>query len=393
MNAKNKKVLFIFGAGAAAAVLTVLIFILTFDINSYMPRIEAVASRTTGLEVRINGKMGISFFPFGISAKDIRVASKGSEILSLESLNVGVEFMPLLKKQIKVTMLELVKPSFNIEKNAKGIYNFDVTEKRSTEVRPRAAFSLNELKLSKGRLIYIDKKTGEKTEFEDFNLTIKDILIADTSRDIVRNALFTGSLVCKEVRKKALKIENIKSSIKAEKGVIHLTPLSVDIFGAKAEGDITVDKSEADAMYKINFNVSKLDFEKLQESSGAKKVVGGKGNINASLTMKEKGNRNLMSSMDGTFSLSGTNLIIYTMDIDKVLSSYETSQKFNLVDIGAFFIAGPLSTGVLKGYRYGDLYNQTRGGQGTITQNTDRLQLEDQKRGCRRHRLRPCDAT
>jgi hypothetical protein len=75
-----------------------------------------------------------------------------------------------------------------------------------------------------------------------------------------------------------------------------------------------------------------------------------------------------MSSMDGSFSLRGDNLVIYTMDLDKVLSSYETSQKFNLVDVGAFFIAGPLSTVALKSYRYGDFYNQTRGGQGTITQ-------------------------
>jgi AsmA protein len=47
--------------------------------------------------------------------------------------------------------------------------------------------------------------------------------------------------------------------------------------------------------------------------------------------------------------LSPVNSVI---DIDKILSSYETSRKFNLVDLGAFFIAGPLSTVALKGYRY-----------------------------------------
>jgi AsmA protein len=84
--------------------------------------------------------------------------------------------------------------------------------------------------------------------------------------------------------------------------------------------------------------------------------------------MNQKGHRTLVSSMDGTLSLRGDNLFTYTMDLDKVLSSYETSQQFNLVDLGAFFIAGPLSTVALKGYRYGDLYRQTQGGQGTITQ-------------------------
>jgi AsmA protein len=171
-----------------------------------------------------------------------------------------------------------------------------------------------------------------------------------------------------EVRKKDLKIENAKSPIKVEKGVIYLKPLTMDIFDGKAEGDATADKSKVDAVYNINLKVSKLDFEKLEESFGTKRVISGKGDLYASLTMKEKGNRNLMSSMDGTFSLRGDNLVIYSMDLDKVLSAYDTSQQFNLVDLGAFFIAGPLSTVALKGYRYGDVYNQTRGGQGVITQ-------------------------
>lgn len=445
MNAK-KKVLFILGGVAAALVLAAVIFALTFHINSYKPHIEAVASGATGLEVRIKGKMGLSFFPFGVSAKDIHVMNKGGEILSLESLKLGAELMPLLRKQLKVTKCELVKPAVTIVKDADGKYNFEGTEKKSTEGRPGAASSLNELKLSKGVLVYIDKTIGEKTEFKDFNLAIKGLSIPDASGEIVRNISFTGSfdcrevrqkdfridnlrasvkavkgiynfepltigglvyfdkkagektelkeinlaikdlsvvntsgaiirdisftgnMDCREVRKKDLKIDNVRSPVKVEKGVIYLTPLTMEIVGAKGEGDVTADKSEADAVYKINLKVSKLDFAKLQESFGTKKLIGGKGDISASLTMKEKGSRNLLSGMDGTFSLRGDNLIIYTMDLDKVLSSYETSQEFNLVDLGAFFIAGPLSTVALKGYRYGDVYYQTRGGPGVITQ-------------------------
>lgn len=377
MNAKKKKVLFILGGGAVALVLAVVIFALTFNINSYRPRIEAVASGATGLDVSINGKMGLFFFPFGVSAKDIHVANKGGEILSLENLKIRVEFMPLLKKQLKVTSCELVKPVVTIVKDAEGKYNFESTEKKSNKGQPGAAFSLNEFKLSKGVLVYLDKKTGGKTEFKNFNLTIKDLLIPDTSGAIIKNASFTGSFDCKEVRKKDLTIDNVKSPIKAQKGVIYLMPLTMDIFGAKAEGDATADKSAVDAVYKINLKILKLDVEKLQESFGTKKVIGGKGDLHASLTMKEKGSRNMMSGMDGTFSLRGDNLVIYTMDLDTVLSKYETSQKFNLVDLGAFFIAGPLGTVALKGYRYGDVYHQTQGGQGAITQFISQWKIRD----------------
>jgi uncharacterized protein involved in outer membrane biogenesis len=377
MNAKKKKVLFVLGGIAAALVLAVVVFALIFDINSYRPRIEAAASAATGLEVKINGKMGLSFFPFGISAKDIHVSNKGGEVLSLENLKLGAELMPLLKKQLKVTSCELVKPAVVIVKDADGKYNFEGTEKKSTKGQPGVAFSLNDLRLSKGVLVYLDKKTGEKTEFKDFNLAFKGLSMPDTSGDIGRNISLTGSLYCKEMRKKDLEIDNIKSPVKAEKGVIHLAPLTMDIFGSKGEGDAIADMSEAAAVYKITLTVSKLDFAKLEESFGTEKVIGGKGDLSASLTMKEKGNRNLMSGMDGTFSLRGDNLVIYTMDLDKVLSSYETSQKFNLVDLGAFFIAGPLSTVALEGYRYGDVYSQIRGGRGTITQFISHWKIKD----------------
>lgn len=443
MTSNKQKVLFVLGGGAAALALAAAIFALTFDINSYRLRIEAAASEATGLEVRIKGKMGLSLFPFGLSAVDIRVASKGDEILSLESLRLGAKFMSLLNKQLKVTSCELVKPAGTIVRDAEGNYNFEgPEEKKSAEGRPAAAFSLKELKLSKGVLVYLDKKTGERTEFKDLNLAVKDLSIAGdaiksasftgsfdckevlqkdfrienlkssvravkgiynfepltmgalvysdskasektelkginlairdlsvvgTSGALAKNIAFTGSLDCREIRRKDLKINNVKSPVKAEKGVIHLMPLTMDIFGAGAEGDATADKTEADAVYKINVKISKLDFGRLQESFGANKVIGGKGDLYASLTIKE-GSRKLMSSLDGNFSLRGDDLVMHTMDLDKVLTSYETSQKFNLIDLGAFFIAGPFSAVAIKGYRYGDVYNQTQGGQGAITQ-------------------------
>ncbi len=444
MDAKTKKVLITLVGGAVALVLAVVVFFaLSFDMNSYRPRIEAAASEATGLEVRMNGKMGLSFFPFGVSATDIHIANKEGEVVSIENLKLGADLMPLLNNQLRVNSCVLVKPAVTIVKDADGKYNYKSTERKSTIGQPGSAFSLNELKLSNGVLVYLDKKTGEKTEFRDFNLAVKDLSIEgdviknasftgsfeckevlqkdfrienlkspvkavkgvynfdpltiealvysdkkagektemkeinlaikdlsveDPSGVMIKNIAFTGNMDCKEVRKSDLKIDNVKSPIKAEKGVISLIALTMDVFGAKAEGDAAADKSEVDAVYTINLKVSKLDFEKLEESFGLKKVIGGKGDLYTSLTMKEKGSRKLMSGMDGTFSLRGDHLVMYTMDLDKVLSSYETSQEFNLVDLGAFFIAGPLSTFAIKGYRYWDVYYQTREGRGAITQ-------------------------
>jgi uncharacterized protein involved in outer membrane biogenesis len=381
MGAKRKKVLMIAGVVAALIVIAAIVAAIVFDINSYRPRIESTASEATGLDVRISGKMGLSFFPFSVSANDIYVANKGDEIIFLKKLKLGVELIPLFSKQLKVTSCELVKPTITIVKDAEGKFNFENSGKKPTEAGLGAASSLKEFRLSQGVLAYLDKKTGIKIELHEISLVIKDIALDNTAGDISKNVSFTGSLVCKEVRRKNLKIDNVKCPIKAEKGIIYLIPLTMDIFGTKGEGDATIDRSEVDTEYKINLKVPELDFAKLEEAYDTNKVIGGKGDLYASLIMKMKGSRTLMSSVEGTFSLRGDNLVIYTMDLDKVLSSYESSQEFHLVDLGAFFIVGPLgpivNTFALKAYRYGDVYYQTQRGQGTITQFISHWKIKD----------------
>jgi AsmA family/AsmA-like C-terminal region len=365
MGTKRGKYLLIAGGVAVLVVIAAIAAFVMFDIKAFRATMESAAFNATGLEVRLKGKMALSFFPFGVTARDIHVAGKGGEFISIDSLRLGAELMPLLKKQLKVTSCELVKPVITIVKDVNGNYNFEKTEKKSAEGVTGAVFRLNGLKLSDGVLIYLDRKTGEKTEVREFNLAVRDI---STAGNTLRSASFTGSFECKEIRKRNLEIDNVKSDVNVAKGIIRLSPLSMDIFGAKGKGDATADVSGDDALYKINVRVPMMDFTKFEEFLGTKKVIGGTGKLDASLTMREQRGRNPMSGMDGTLALRGDNLVIYSMDLDKVLTSYETSKAFNLVDLVAYLVAGPLSTVALKGYRYGDLYNQTREGQGTITQ-------------------------
>ena len=367
MRPERKRYLIIAGGIVLLIVIAATVTILIFDINSYKSQMENAASEATGLDVSIKGRMGLSFFPLGISAKDIHVANKESEILSLESLKLRTELIPLLKKQLKVTACELVKPAVTIVKDAEGKYNFETNKKIST-IGPGIASGLNELKLSKGVLVHLNKRTGKKTELKEFNMATRDLSMAGTSDGIIKNVSFTGSFDCKELLQKDLRIENLKGPLKADKGVFSFKPLTMDIFGGKGEGDFTADESGADPVYTVNLSVSKLDFEKLEKFFGTSKLIGGKGDLSASLTVKEKEGRNLMSSLDGTFSLRGDNLVTYTVDLDKFLSAYKTTRQFHLVDIAAYFVAGPLGSAALTGYRYGNLYYETQGGRGAITQ-------------------------
>ncbi|MBA3028626.1 MAG: AsmA family protein [Desulfobacteraceae bacterium] len=363
---QSKIILVVACGGAALIVMAAIAGALLFDINSYKPGIEAAASRATGLDVSINGKMRLSFFPFGLSAADLHAANHGVEILSLEKLKLGLEFIPLLKKKLIITRCVLDQPVLTLIKDARRNDPSSPAENKASEMGMKKVFSLKELSLFRGVLVYVDQKTREQIVFRDIHLAIHDFLLEDISANPVQNASFSGTFQCSEVEKANLKINHVLGSMKAEKGVLTLNPLTLDVFGGKGKGDASVDLSGVHGVYKINLKIPELDFANLEKALGAKKMIGGKGDLEASLTLEEKENLRLMSGVNGHFSLSGDHLILYTLDLDKALTAYESSQQFNLVDLGAFFIVGPLGTVGLKGHGYWETYRQTHGRQGKI---------------------------
>jgi len=58
--------------------------------------------------------------------------------------------------------------------------------------------------------------------------------------------------------------------------------------------------------------------------------------------------------------------MLYNIDIDAFIMKYERSQNFNLVDVGAFFLAGPFGPVLTKSYNFTRLYEESQGGEGII---------------------------
>jgi len=516
---KKKRIVFIIIGMAVLLVLAAIVAVSSIDVNAHKAQMEKAASRALGLDVKINGVMGVSFFPVGLSAVDVHMGNKSGEIISVAKLKLGLQLMPLMQNKIKVTSCDLINPSFNIIRGGDGKYNFESEE--AAAPGPPEALSMDEIRLSKGGLIYQDRRTGERTELADLNLILTGFTIEDISGDIIRGASFEGTVQLREVKQRGVKIEDISAVVKAEKGrfafkpltiaamttenkntgavtelhdisldlknvpvselsgdllrsaslegtaecreviskdvrieklrmtvkaqrgVYDFTPLTIAtlvvhgkkaedkvelkeikleaqkveaagasgdmfkdlafmgriecravlrkefrldnisgpvkaakgvyridpfdavIFGGKAEGDAEGDLSGAADSYKIRARITGLDFEKLTEAFGRKKVIGGHGDMVTSITMNKK-TGDVMKSLNGELGLHGNNLTLYSMDLDKVLSRFEETQNINLIDLGAFFIAGPLGTVATKGLGYGSLYIGAQGGRSTI---------------------------
>ncbi len=362
MKSKTKKILLILGGSGAALVLAAVVFLLTFDINSYKPRIEAEASTASGMKVRVNGKMKLSLFPgASISLEDILIQNKSADVASVKKMEVKIRLLPLLWQEVLIRQVRLVTPTFFITKDSGGRFNFETVEKKPT---PTGPFEMKKIFIKGGHAFYLDEKSGGKTEAKDCDLLIQNLF---SGRGESFGALsFDGHLSCEEVKAQELIISDIRIDMKVRGGKFEASPFTMKIFGGNCKGSIKGMMTGESREYSIDFAITKFRFEEVLGTFNQKKSIHGELDLKSHLAMKGKTADELTRTAQGDVSIRGHNLFLKSLDIDSMLQKYEKSQNFNLVDVGAFFVVGPLGAVLTKGYDFGSAYKESLGGESTI---------------------------
>lgn len=378
MKSKTKKVVLILGGSGAALVMAVIIFVLTFDINSYKSRIEAAASTASGMKVRVNGKMKLSVFPVtSISIEDILIQNKDADVASVKKAEVEIRLLPLLRREVYIQQVRLDTPSLFITKDKSGRFNFETAEKK---LAPTGPFEMKKIFIKGGRALYLDEKSGGKVEAKDCDLSIQNL---SSGRGESFSALsFDGYLSCGEVKAQELKISDVRVDMKVRGGKFDADPFTMKIFGGNCRGSIKGMMTGESREYAIDLVLTKFRFEEVLETFKQKKNIHGELDLKSHLTAKGKTTDEMKRTAQGEISLRGQALLIKGIDIDRTLEKYDKSQHFNLVDLGAFLIAGPLvgtmliggygmvtpleSTLLAKGYDFGSAYTASLGGESTI---------------------------
>ncbi|MBX7490668.1 AsmA-like C-terminal region-containing protein [Helicobacter turcicus] len=93
-----------------------------------------------------------------------------------------------------------------------------------------------------------------------------------------------------------------------------------------------------------------LDIKKIAAfTDNGKLIKGGVANLNADLSIKGDDAKTIIKHLNGSVELNTRNLEIYSIDIDALAKNYENTNSVNLLDVGAFVLAGPLGVAVTKG--------------------------------------------
>jgi AsmA protein len=363
----KKKVLFII-TGAIALVVLAGILVLLLNLKTFTPQIEAAASTALGMDVRIKGSIGIAFFPvLGLSLKDVNVRNNGLDVVTIEKMRIGLKLLPLARFELKIIQVELVKPVFSIVRSKNGMFNFEKPGRTSWE----KLFAMKKISVSQGSLVYTDETSSEKIEVDGLDVSIRNLFFSGTDNlEAFKNISFTGDIRCKTLKIYNFTLMNLVMSATGEKGRLDINPVSMNIFGGTGTGNIHVDLTGPAPHYTVIYSLNRVGIEDLLELYSLKKIppktIEGPISFSADLTATGKSADEVKRSLNGDLSLNGENLMLYSIDIDALIMKYEQSQNFNLVDVAAFLLAGPIGPVLTKSYNFARLYEESQGGNGAV---------------------------
>jgi AsmA protein len=157
----------------------------------------------------------------------------------------------------------------------------------------------------------------------------------------------------------------VKFSVVGEHGGFDLKPLTMRVYSGQGSGSIQADFTGAVPHYRVRYSLSQFHIDEFLRPLSPQHVAEGSMDFSANLSMQGKNMNQLRQTAAGQIALHGKNLILNGRDLDREFARFESSQTFNLVDVGAFFFAGPVGLAVTKGYNFASIL-QGSGGRSEI---------------------------
>jgi AsmA protein len=264
-------------------VLVILFIGLTLFVKSYLssdrlkPIILPKAEAATGRKVLLD-EINVSLFK-GIVAKGLSVKEKDGQkdFLKIGRFVLSYRLLPLLKKQLVISKIEIVSPSISIKREREGKYNFsDIMEKRSQEpqkpsgpehpVLPVSVVA-DRLFIRDASLIFVD----EEKELPDVSIALNAEFKGALEKDGTPRMEF-GLISLKEIKAK-LKDKEVKVSGKIDMDAKTIRANLQTMIGKdNIELSATVKDYRSTPDIVANIHAKTLDLQQLMGLSGEKKV-------------------------------------------------------------------------------------------------------------------------
>jgi len=182
---------------AAAVAATVFI-----NPNDYKDDIVKLVHDKTGRELQLKGDIKLSLFPWlGLELGQTRFGNApgfgAQPMASIESVDVKLRLLPLLRKEVEVDTIVLDGLKLNLQRNKAGVSNWDdlvsagtaapgkaakpvaPTEKKApSAAAPIAALTIGGVDIRRGELLWLDQQNGTSVHVHNLSLQTSKMAIA-----------------------------------------------------------------------------------------------------------------------------------------------------------------------------------------------------------------------
>jgi AsmA protein len=267
--------------------------------------------------------------------------------------------LPLLHKELRLHRVELTRPHLFVVRDSVG--SFDVGRLKSAVVL-LAALDGADVSVLDGSILYADSQSAERFEATDLNLRVSRVRLArGTNPQPLKGLSLQAEITCGRIRAGDLLVSALRASVRGKDGVFVLEPGTMRVFGGEMVGSIHADLSGPVPLYQVRCSLPHFRIEEFLTILSPKRAAQGAMGFSAGLSMQGETVSQMVQTTAGAVSLRGEDLLLVDNDLDRRLSRFESSQSFNLVDVGAVFFAGPLGLAVTKGYNFASLFRGSGG--------------------------------
>jgi hypothetical protein len=367
MSRSLKRILLLVGGVIGLLVIVALALPLFVDANRFKPQLEAAASDAMGMDVRIGGRLGMGLLPgLHVWVEDARIlGEQGVAIATVRRARLAIDLIPLLYGKLRLRGVELEQPVLSIELDPGGRSNIERLNKAGALL---GILDGARVSLSDGILRYADARSGAAIEATGLDLKVSRMrLVGGKSPRPWKALSLKADFACGEFRATDYSASNLKMRVDGKSGIFKLEPITMAVFGGQMTAGAQVDLSGPVPACQIRCSLPNFRIEEFFQTLSPKRAAEGAMDFSASLSMQGGTLGQLVQTAAGEIALRGRDLTLVDNDLDLTLSRFEASQSFNLVDVGAVFLAGPLGVAVSKGYNFATLFQGSGGNSRIVT--------------------------
>jgi len=192
-------------------------------------------------------------------------------------------------------------------------------------------------------------------DVQQLELVAIDVDYDLTGSNILENLSCEIGLNIKKLSTDVFNVDELDYDIDVDLGAYYIRPNDTHIFNQQGEGLFVLKPFSDKPTFDLKYKVHQFDIENLFSTFLEDTLIVGKMDLDLAISFAGNNREEIEQSLNGKLLISGKDLTLYGLDLDKVIDRFKRSQKFTLADVGAVVLMGPAGILVTKGSDYASL--------------------------------------